>query len=278
MTVKPGGDSLLICSGARGDHGEIQTRYGLYPGVRNAPLTARIFILPTNDVNQSCSSTTATGDNSPYAFANGIRNTFDMAFWCRWKFIWCRKFRRPWSQWRNELAEKRSSLWLPMENGWYQSTAIPLVWSCRMIHWFRITTDHGEMVSGQMIRHFPTSVRISAGYSDTKFRSPTAISSEIRLTEMYWMQSDLGVSIGTFTAHRSPLGGLVFDSGNILHPDYRGDGFMLSWTEGLDSCGCTSTPDTSIGPFLDPSHGTWCILIWIMTAPFRILLYMLPAL
>ncbi|HRH66162.1 MAG TPA: hypothetical protein PLU53_07690, partial [Bacteroidia bacterium] len=49
MTVSPTGDSLVICSGARGDHGEIQTRYGIYPGVRNVPLTARIFILPTHD-------------------------------------------------------------------------------------------------------------------------------------------------------------------------------------------------------------------------------------
>jgi hypothetical protein len=29
---------------------------------------------------------------------------------------------------------------------------------------------------------------------------------------------------------------------------------MLSWTKGLDSCGCTAIPDTGIGPFVDPSQ------------------------
>lgn len=29
---------------------------------------------------------------------------------------------------------------------------------------------------------------------------------------------------------------------------------MLSWTKGLDSCGCTATPDSFIGPFVDPGQ------------------------
>ena len=29
---------------------------------------------------------------------------------------------------------------------------------------------------------------------------------------------------------------------------------MLSWTKGLDSCGCTTVPDTGVGAFVDPSQ------------------------
>jgi hypothetical protein len=59
--------------------------------------------------------------------------------------------------------------------------------------------------------------------------------------------SALGSSIGTFTAHRSPLG-LVFDRMQALAPEFRGDGFMLSWTKG------DPTGDKLAGPFKDPSQ------------------------
>jgi hypothetical protein len=59
--------------------------------------------------------------------------------------------------------------------------------------------------------------------------------------------SDLDITISTFTAHRSPLG-LVFDTLEALNPEYRGDGFVLSWTRG-DPDG-----DSFAGPFKDPSQ------------------------
>ncbi|MFN8143779.1 MAG: T9SS type A sorting domain-containing protein [Bacteroidia bacterium] len=254
MTVKPGGDSLLICSGARGDHGEIQTRYGLYPGVRNAPLTARIFILPTNDVNPILLLNDSNWlDNSPYAFANGIRNTFDMAFDADGNLFgvensgdrdhneemnWLRKghhYGFPW---------KMGDTYNPQQFPWFDPAADSLI-----PHYSR-SWRNGFWSNDPTFPPLPSGLVLDTpiqnfGPDCDKFRDT--------LNGNVLDASDLGVSIGTFTAHRSPLG-LVFDSGNILHPDYRGDGFMLSWTEGLDSCGCTSTPDTSIGPFLDPSQ------------------------
>ena len=59
--------------------------------------------------------------------------------------------------------------------------------------------------------------------------------------------SEEGVRFGTFTAHRSPLG-LIFDADNALAEPFRGDGFVLSWTEG-DPDG-----DDVAGPFNDPSE------------------------
>ena len=56
--------------------------------------------------------------------------------------------------------------------------------------------------------------------------------------------SDTGRSLGTFTAHRSPLG-LVFDVRNELPGAFRGESFILGWTPG-DPNG-----DGVAGPFLD---------------------------
>ena len=45
---------------------------------------------------------------------------------------------------------------------------------------------------------------------------------------------EVGVTVGTFTPHRSPLG-LIFDTDSLLAGDFRGDGFVLGWTDGSRS-------------------------------------------
>ncbi len=81
MIVSPQGDSIFICSGARGDHGEVQDRYGLYPDLRNLPLTTNIYIVPTNDPSVIVlKNDSVWHDTSVYVYCKGIRNTFDMAF------------------------------------------------------------------------------------------------------------------------------------------------------------------------------------------------------
>jgi hypothetical protein len=59
--------------------------------------------------------------------------------------------------------------------------------------------------------------------------------------------SNLGQTLSSFTAHRSPLG-LVFDQGGAMAPPFRHHGFMLSFTPG-DPNG-TNVP----GPFFDASQ------------------------
>jgi len=50
----------------------------------------------------------------------------------------------------------------------------------------------------------------------------------------------IGQSLGTFTMHRSPVG-LVFDKDSLLSNDFRGSGFVLSFTQGNgDSTGFLS--------------------------------------
>jgi hypothetical protein len=59
--------------------------------------------------------------------------------------------------------------------------------------------------------------------------------------------SELGLTIGTFTAHRCPQG-LTFDKQGALGSKFNGDAFMVSWTPGL------APGRTGEGPFADPSQ------------------------
>src|SRR5207249_771020 len=59
--------------------------------------------------------------------------------------------------------------------------------------------------------------------------------------------SNLGQTVSTFTAHRSPLG-LVFDRDGAMAPPFQHHAFMLSWTAG-DEYGTNFN-----GPFYDSSE------------------------
>jgi len=59
--------------------------------------------------------------------------------------------------------------------------------------------------------------------------------------------SNLGQTLSTFTAHRSPLG-LVFDKVAAMALPFRQHGFVLGWTQG------DPTDDSVAGPFMDPGR------------------------
>ena len=254
LAISPSGDSLYICSGARGDHGEIQDRYGAYPGLRNVPLTANLYALPTNSPSAILlQNDSAWNDTSQYLFARGIRNTFSMAF-------------------------DASGNLFGVENSGDRDHNEEMNWLQRGMH-YGFPWKMGDTYNPQqypafdpntdpLIPHYSRSWRNGFWNNDPGFPSPPSgitFQDPIQnigpdcdkfrdtITGTVKDASDLAISIGTFTAHRSPLG-LVFDNAMTLHPAYRGDAFMLSWTHGLDSCGCTAIPDTGIGPFVDPSE------------------------
>jgi len=80
---------------------------------------------------------------------------------------------------------------------------------------------------------------INVGPDADKFRDPG--------TGFIKDASELGLTLSTFTAHRSPLG-LVFDTVGAMALPFRNHGFMLSFTRG-DPNG-TGVP----GPFFDASQ------------------------
>lgn len=247
------GDSIAFCIGARGDHGEVQTRYGTYPDLRNIPLTTNVYMIPTHDtariILQNDSNWLAS---SPYLFCRGIRNTFDMEF------------------------DNEDHLFGVENSGDYDNNE-EMNWMRRGRHygfpWQMGTTDNPQQfpsfnpTNDPLIPRFSKTWRLGFWYNDPQFPAPpSGVTFEQPIMNygpdadkfrepggQVQDASDLGISLGTFSAHRSPLG-LVFDADSILATGLKGDAFMLSWTIGYDSSGCSTPPDTSIGTFVDPSQ------------------------
>ena len=76
----PGKDSLLIASGARTDHGEVNDVNGLFPFTREVALTTSIFKIPYHGNNFTLPNDTAAIDALDAFYCKGVRNTFDMAY------------------------------------------------------------------------------------------------------------------------------------------------------------------------------------------------------
>jgi hypothetical protein len=254
ITLSPAGDTVYISSGARGDHGEIETRNGLYPGLRNVPLTTNIFCLPTHNATTiTLMNDSMWLDTSGYLFARGVRNHFDMAF----------------DQHGNLFALENSGdrdhneemNWLQRGKHYGFPWVMGNTYNPQQFSWFNPNAD-------SLINHNSRSWRFGAWSNDPGFPQPPAGQVfELPIPnygpdcdkfrdslDVVHDASDEGIPIYSFTAHRSPLG-LVFDNQNVLGPLYRGDAFMFSWTEGYDSTGSPPPPDsTHIGPFNDPSQ------------------------
>lgn len=246
ITVSPSGDFIYVNSGSRTDHGEVQSVNGLYPDTREVGLTACIFRLPTNGENLFLANDRETLKAAGYIFAEGTRNSFDMAF------------------------APNGDLF-GTENGPARDMSEELNWLRQDLHYgfpWRI----GRADNPQQFPDYdptndlllnPNFIAVKNGYYYNDSNFPTPPSSNLtepivnlgpdadRFRDPQDGQvkdaSDLGQSLSTFTAHRSPLG-LVFDREGAMSPQFQGDGFMLSWTEG------DPTGETVAGPFKDSSE------------------------
>ncbi len=244
VVVSPNGNFIYVNSGSRTDHGEVQSADGLYPNTREVGLTACILRLPTNGKNILLKNDRATLKTNGYIFAEGTRNTFDMAFGPTGDLF------------GTENGPDRD---MPEELNWLRSG----------LHYgfpWRI----GGLDNPQQFPDYdptkdlllnPKANAVKKGY----YRNdPTFPTRPKNLTEPIMNlgpdadsfrdsqdgikdASVLGQTLSTFTAHRSPLG-LVFDTQGVMSPEFQGDGFMLSWTKG------DPTGETVVGPFKDPSQ------------------------
>jgi hypothetical protein len=246
IAVDPTGRFVYVNSGSRTDHGEVQTAEGLFPNLREVGLTACIFRLPTNGQNIFLPNNRATLKSAGYVFAEGIRNTFDMAF------------------------APNGDL-LGTENGPASDLSEELNWIRRGYHygfpWRMGGTDNPQQFPdydpSKDLLLDPRSTAVKKGYfrNDPTFPprpgitltgsisnlGPDADSFRDATNGSIKDTSSLGQVLKTFTAHRSPLG-LVFDTQGRLSSEFNRDGFMLSFTKG-DANG-----NSVFGPFKDPSQ------------------------
>ncbi|MEM1084764.1 MAG: hypothetical protein AAGI48_11700 [Verrucomicrobiota bacterium] len=244
--VTPDGQHLLVNSGSRTDHGEIQDGYGFVPaGSRETGLTAVILKIPTSASGLTLPDDRASLTASGYLFAEGLRNNFDLAYAPNGDLFG---------------VENSGDIDLPEELNWLREGhhyGFP---------WRMGSEDNPQQFPGydpdedKLLNPGYTAVIQGLYVNDPTFPPAPAVMTDpiINLGPdadkfrdaadgLVKDASDLGVGLATFTSHRSPLG-LCFDSEKVLSPEYRGDGFTLSWTSG------NPNSSTGTGPFLDESE------------------------
>ncbi|HVR76451.1 MAG TPA: hypothetical protein VMT52_19130 [Planctomycetota bacterium] len=247
IAVSPDGLFVYVNSGSRTDHGEVADHGGAYPGLREVPVTSNIFRLPSDGIDLLLENDEAALRGAGYLFAQGLRNSFDLAFAANGDLFatensgdrddseelnWIREghhYGFPWRMGTNDTPQRAAG---------YDPDSDPLI-DHEYYAW-----QHGLFHDDPTYPPPPAGVTftdpvLNEGPDADMFRDPAT--GEIRDA------SALGVTVGTFTAHRSPLG-LVFDAENALGGEYQGKGFVLGWTRG-DPAG-----DAGQGPFKDPGQ------------------------
>lgn len=80
IAVSPDGQYLFVNAGSRTDHGEIQDFDGLFPGLREAPLSSKILRVPIDGVDLVLPNDENALLEGGYLYAWGTRNAYDLAF------------------------------------------------------------------------------------------------------------------------------------------------------------------------------------------------------
>ena len=246
IIVEPGDRSILVNSGSRTDHGEVQTAGGLFPNLRESGLTACIFRLPASGRNLFLPDNRTTLRNRGYIFVEGIRNTFDMAYAPNGDLFgtengpdrdmpdelnWLRAGRHYGFPWRIGGLDNPQQL-----SSYDPGTDKLLNLLFNAVRRGYYTNDPGFPAK-------PVSLELTEPIAN---RGPHADSFR-EATGAIQDASARQTTIASFTSHRSPLG-LVFDRDHALGADLTGDGFVLGWTEG------DATSDRVAGPFKDPGQ------------------------
>ncbi len=80
IVVSTDGKWVIVSSGSRTDHGEVQSNAGAFPETREVALTAKIFRLPADAQDLSLLNDEAALRAQGMIFAEGTRNAYDLEF------------------------------------------------------------------------------------------------------------------------------------------------------------------------------------------------------
>jgi hypothetical protein len=231
LGLNPSGDTLIICSGSRGDHGEIETRGGLYPGLRNVPVTSRILKIPASSVTLTIPNDSAGLNASGLVFATGIRNTYDYAFNAAGDLFGLEN--------SSDRDDEEEINWLRQGKNYGFPWMMGGDYNPQQYAWFNPALD-------KLINNQSYAWSLNTYYNDSTFpQKPPGLQLTLPCKNLgpdaafirdsaggfTYNAAAAGKPIYSFTPHRSPLG-ITIDRDSILGSDFRGKCFVLSYTRG----------------------------------------------
>jgi hypothetical protein len=227
IAVDPSGEYIYVNSGSRTDHGEERE------GHREVGLTAIILKLPADGENILLLDDREWLRDNGYIMAEGIRNTFDLAFTAGGNLFgvenagdrsdpeelnWIREghhYGFPWRIGGNETPQQFTP-YDPMNDPLLH----PNAWGGgNLYETFSNDPDYPPPPDGVTF----TDPVPNYGPDADRFRDPET--GEARNA------SEEGTAITTFTAHRSP-NGIVFDADSLLPGGLKSGGFVISMANG----------------------------------------------
>ena len=233
LAISPDQQYFFVNSGARTDHGEIQDNDGLYPGSRDEPLTACILRIPVDAEAMILLNDMEFLKKEGLLYADGIRNAYDIAFSPDGQLFavsnssdydhpdemfWIREgyhYGFPWIMGGEENPQQYPD---------YQ----PDPKTDPFINPFSAAYRYGYLKNDP---EFPPRPQGVTFFPSIQNLGPDANLYRDRSTGKVMDADTTDRILSTFTPHRSPLG-LFFDQDSILSEEFRGDGFVLSWTSG----------------------------------------------
>ena len=232
LKVSLDGKYLFINSGSRTDHGEVQDKGGVFPNARLGALTARIFRVPINTKDLVLPDDEAKLKAAGYIYAEGLRNAFEMSYDGQGNLFatsnspdydmtddmfWIREghhYGFPWYTGGLEMPQQYADYQPSPDTDPY----IPRIGTAWVRKFFNNDPAYPQK---------PEGLKFSPGVQNL---GPDA--NEYRGHSGKVMDGDItGAPISGFTPHSCPIG-LVFDTKNVLAPEFKGDGFVLRYSKG----------------------------------------------
>jgi len=231
IAIDPNEEFLYVNSGARTDHGEAQHDSGPLAGLREFPITSILLRIPINAQDLLLENDEIFLRDNGFWFAKELRNTFDLAFNGHGDLIgpensgdrddpeeinWIREVHHYGFPWRAGTNDT------PQQFAGYDPDNDPLVSSSSYAYGLGFFHDDPNYPPPPAGVSFTDPIP-GIGPDVDHYRDPDDSLGTLRDA------SDLGVTIGTLTAHSSPLG-IVFDKDSVLNGEFAGDGFMLNFS------------------------------------------------
>jgi PKD repeat protein len=231
-------DTLLVASGSRTDHGEVKDVSGQYPGLREEPLTTKIYCIPITASNLYLQNNETWLQNSGYVFCEGVRNEYDIALNAKGEIFGLENMGDRDDPEELNLLKKGKHYGFPWRMG-------------------------GNLNPQQFSSYNPANDKLLPAnlyapqifLNDPMFPAAPSIAFEEPIKNIgpdaNWVRNPVSgnfeqrTDITSFTSHRSPLG-LNFDVDSLLDVPYNASGFMLAYTTGGGGSGYLNSVDAGV--------------------------------